>query len=101
MTNLPILVQRDNHIIYGEFLDFGVVVHGYVRPGSWSPSLKRQITEDLQVLASAFTFPVFAFQRNPDQKWLRFIKLVGGIPDITRNTGDGEPVEMFRFPPLD
>lgn len=97
---VTVLSKTDNHIIYGEDSSFGVILHGYVRK-PWTKGKLKTVKEAIAKLSKASARPLLAFNRNPTPQWEKFVRQIGGIPDQTRVTGDGDPVMMYRFPPLD
>ena len=101
MSDIP-LVRTDEFEIRGEFLWFGVILHGdfYV---PWTKGVRERFLRAFKAILRDMAWtPAYAFQApSHDPKKRKFIKDIGGVFDHFRLTGDGEWAEMYRFRPLD
>ncbi len=99
-ASVEVLARTQEFIIYGERADFGIILHGYVGV-PWSRSVLKRMAAEIAELATKLP-PLYAFQTaSCDPRKRKFIQQVGGVFHHHRLTGDGEPAEMFWFPPLD
>lgn len=95
------LIRTPEYEIRGEFLWFGVVLHGDVRV-PWTKGVRSRVRSAMAQIASSLTQPCWAFQApSHDPKKRKFIQDVGGTYHHRRLTGDGEWADMFLFPVLE
>ena len=95
------LIETSEYDIRAEFLWFGVILHSDVHV-PWTKGVLKRFRQDLQKTICGLGLPAYAFQTpTHDPKQRKFIRMVGGVYDHSRLTGDGEWAEMYRFPPLD
>lgn len=96
-----ILVRTPEFEIRGEFLWFGVILHGDVFV-KFTKEVKGRVTHGIQQIARSLSLPVFAFHApSHDPLKLKFIKATGGQYHHKRFTPDGELAEIFIYRPLD
>jgi len=96
-----ILIRTPEYEIRGEFLWFGVVLHGdvFVR---WCKGVRNRLKTHIDQIARSISQPVYAFHApSHDPLKRKFIKDVGMVLHHYRTTGDGELAEMYLARPLD
>jgi hypothetical protein len=95
------LVSNAEFEIRGEFLWFGVILHGDVHT-TWSKGVRLRVTKCISEIARTLSQPVYAFVHPSfGQKHVKFIQATGGREHHKRLTPDGDMVQMFIYPSLD
>jgi hypothetical protein len=95
------LAQSPEFTIRGEFLWFGVILHGDVHV-PWTKGVRKRVRDAIALIARSISLPVYAFQTpSHDPKKRKFIRDTGGIYDHRRQTDEGEWAEMYLYRPMD
>jgi hypothetical protein len=99
--NAVTLVSTEEFEIKGEFLWFGVILHGDMRT-PWTKGVRLRLKKCITEIARSLSQPVYAFNHpSLGHKQVKFIQATGGEKHHKRLTPNGEMVQMFIYPSLD
>lgn len=97
-----ILAKTDEFEIRGEFLWFGLILHGDVLV-PWNRGVKKKVCTAIREIVEVSPWPCWAFHipsyHAPKQR--KFIQVTGGVFHHFRWTPEGERAEFYLYRPLD